>query len=59
MASVPQQYAGWHSEWKEKGKALRKEGAGKKRGEGNWGFHAQRLFVVNWKCGTGTEAVKG
>lgn len=35
MASVPQQYAGWHSEWKEKGKALRKEGAGKKRGEGN------------------------
>ena len=30
MASVLQQYAGWHFEWKGKGKALRKEGAGEK-----------------------------
>lgn len=30
MASVPQQDSGWHSEWKGKGKALRKEGAGEK-----------------------------
>lgn len=30
MASVLQQYAGWHFEWKGKRKALRKEGAGEK-----------------------------